>query len=117
MIKKGVDIIDVGINRLEDDSKKGYRIVGDVDYDDIINKVNSITPVPGGVGPMTITMLLSNTVLGEKNYLKKLKLIVGISSLGNKLLFSTKFIPAFFAHLMNDKYSTKYWSENPWVVS
>ena len=56
MIKNGVDIIDVGINRLEDGSKKGYRIVGDVDYDDIIDKVNSITPVPGGVGPMTITM-------------------------------------------------------------
>ena len=70
MIKNGVDIIDVGINRLEDGSKKGYRIVGDVDYDDIIDKVNSITPVPGGVGPMTITMLLSNTVLAAeiKNY-------------------------------------------------
>ena len=71
MIKNGVDIIDVGINRLEDDSKKGYRIVGDVDYDDIIDKVNSITPVPGGVGPMTITMLLSNTVLAAERKLLK----------------------------------------------
>ena len=69
MIKDGVDIIDVGINRLEDGSKKGYRIVGDVDYDDIIDKVNSITPVPGGVGPMTITMLLSNTVLAAERKL------------------------------------------------
>ena len=69
MIKNGVDIIDVGINRLEDGSKKGYRIVGDVDYDDIIDKVNSITPVPGGVGPMTITMLLSNTVLAAERKL------------------------------------------------
>jgi len=71
MIKNGVDIIDVGINRLEDGSKKGYKIVGDVDYDDIIDKVNSITPVPGGVGPMTITMLLSNTVLAAERKLIK----------------------------------------------
>ena len=71
MIKNGVDIIDVGINRLEDDSKKGYRIVGDVDYDDIIDKVKSITPVPGGVGPMTITMLLNNTVLAAERKLLK----------------------------------------------
>lgn len=71
MIKNGVDIIDVGINRLEDGSKKGYKIVGDVDYDDIIDKVNSITPVPGGVGPMTITMLLSNTVLATERKLIK----------------------------------------------
>tara|TARA_Y100000768_G_C23830290_1_gene611008 strand:- start:41 stop:928 length:888 start_codon:yes stop_codon:yes gene_type:complete len=71
MIKNGVDIIDVGINRLDDDSKKGYRIVGDVDYDDIVKKVNSITPVPGGVGPMTITMLLSNTVLAAERKLLK----------------------------------------------
>ncbi|MBI72598.1 MAG: bifunctional 5,10-methylene-tetrahydrofolate dehydrogenase/5,10-methylene-tetrahydrofolate cyclohydrolase [Candidatus Marinimicrobia bacterium] len=71
MVKNGVDIIDVGINRLKDDSKKGYRIVGDVDYEDIIGKVNSITPVPGGVGPMTITMLLSNTVLAAERKLLK----------------------------------------------
>jgi methylenetetrahydrofolate dehydrogenase (NADP+)/methenyltetrahydrofolate cyclohydrolase len=62
MIKEGVDILDVGINRVKDDSKKGYKIVGDVDCDNVIGIANSITPVPGGVGPMTITMLLKNTV-------------------------------------------------------
>ena len=66
MIKENVDIIDVGINRVDDDSEKGYKIVGDVDYDDVISKVNSITPVPGGVGPMTITMLLNNTVMAAE---------------------------------------------------
>ena len=66
MIKENVDIIDVGINRIDDDSEKGYKIVGDVDYDDVIDKVNSITPVPGGVGPMTITMLLNNTIVAAE---------------------------------------------------
>ena len=69
MVKDNVDIIDVGINRVEDDSDKGYRIVGDVDYDNIIHKANSITPVPGGVGPMTITMLLKNTVIAAERTL------------------------------------------------
>jgi len=67
MIKPGVDIIDVGINRIADNSKKGYKIVGDVDFNDVIGKANSITPVPGGVGLMTITMLLYNTVKSAKN--------------------------------------------------
>ena len=67
MIKEGVDIIDVGINRVPDNSKKGYKIVGDVDFNDVIGKANSITPVPGGVGLMTITMLLYNTVKSAKN--------------------------------------------------
>jgi len=63
MIKEGVHIIDVGINRIIDSSfEKGYRIVGDVDYDSVVNSVSSITPVPGGVGPMTISMLLKNTI-------------------------------------------------------
>tara|TARA_B100000579_G_scaffold435763_1_gene459856 strand:- start:7360 stop:8238 length:879 start_codon:yes stop_codon:yes gene_type:complete len=66
MIKNDVNIIDVGINRVDDDCDKGYKIVGDVDYDDVFNKASSITPVPGGVGPMTITMLLSNTVLAAE---------------------------------------------------
>ena len=66
MIKDNVDIIDIGINRIEDNSEKGYKIVGDVDYDDVIGKVNSITPVPGGVGPMTITMLLNNTIIAAE---------------------------------------------------
>ena len=63
MIKEGSVIIDVGINRIKDEStKKGYRIVGDVDFEGVKNKVSAITPVPGGVGPMTITMLMQNTL-------------------------------------------------------
>ena len=62
-IKYGVVIIDIGINRIEDKTlKKGYKIVGDVDFNDVIDKVSLITPVPGGVGPMTIAMLLEQTV-------------------------------------------------------
>ena len=67
MIKEGVDIIDIGINRIR--SKKtssGYKIVGDVDADSVDGKANSLTPVPGGVGPMTITMLLHNTIIATK---------------------------------------------------
>lgn len=67
MIKDGVVIIDVGINRIEDASKdKGYKIVGDVDYNSVFEKASYITPVPGGVGPMTIAMLLSNTIIAYK---------------------------------------------------
>ena len=63
MIKPGSIIIDVGICRVEDDnSLKGYRIVGDVDFESVYDKVSLITPVPGGVGPMTISMLLKNTL-------------------------------------------------------
>ena len=63
MIKEGCVIIDVGINRVKDEStKRGYRLVGDVDFEDVKNKVSAITPVPGGVGPMTITMLMKNTL-------------------------------------------------------
>ena len=62
MIKVGADIIDVGINRVDDDSEKGYKLLGDVDINSVMGKANSITPVPGGVGPMTITMLLVNTI-------------------------------------------------------
>jgi len=63
MIKKGASIIDVGITRVEDSSSpKGYRIVGDVDFKSVSNTVDYITPVPGGVGPMTISMLLKNTL-------------------------------------------------------
>ncbi|MBC8323792.1 MAG: bifunctional methylenetetrahydrofolate dehydrogenase/methenyltetrahydrofolate cyclohydrolase FolD [Candidatus Marinimicrobia bacterium] len=61
-IKEGAVIIDVGINRVEDDSEKGYRLVGDVYFDSVNEKVSAITPVPGGVGPMTIAMLVENTV-------------------------------------------------------
>ena len=63
MVKDGVVVIDVGVNRVEDATKKrGYRLVGDVDFEAIKEKASFITPVPGGVGPMTITMLLYNTV-------------------------------------------------------
>ena len=68
MVKEGAIIIDVGISRVKDDSsKKGYKIVGDVDFKNVSKKASYITPVPGGVGPMTIAMLLSNTLLACKN--------------------------------------------------
>jgi methylenetetrahydrofolate dehydrogenase (NADP+)/methenyltetrahydrofolate cyclohydrolase len=63
MVKDGVVVIDVGVNRVDDPSaKRGYRLVGDVDFDRVKEKASAITPVPGGVGPMTITMLLYNTI-------------------------------------------------------
>jgi len=71
MVKEGVVVIDVGVNRIEDASKpKGTRLVGDVKFDEVSEKAAAITPVPGGVGPMTITMLLYNTVQSAKNTLK-----------------------------------------------
>ena len=66
MIKEGATVIDVGITRVEDDSEKGYKIVGDVDYENVSKKSSFITPVPGGVGPMTIAMLLKNTLQAYK---------------------------------------------------
>ena len=66
MIKEGATVIDVGITRVEDDSQKGYKIVGDVDYENVSKKSSFITPVPGGVGPMTIAMLLKNTLQAYK---------------------------------------------------
>jgi methylenetetrahydrofolate dehydrogenase (NADP+)/methenyltetrahydrofolate cyclohydrolase len=67
MVKEGVVVIDVGVNRVEDATKKkGYRLVGDVDFEAVKEKASFITPVPGGVGPMTITMLLFNTVESAK---------------------------------------------------
>jgi methylenetetrahydrofolate dehydrogenase (NADP+)/methenyltetrahydrofolate cyclohydrolase len=63
MIKDGAVVIDVGVNRIEDKTReKGFRLVGDVDFEPIKEKASAITPVPGGVGPMTVTMLLKNTV-------------------------------------------------------
>ena len=63
MIKTGCAVIDVGINRIPDSSKKsGFRLVGDVDFEQVAPKTSHITPVPGGVGPMTVAMLMSNTV-------------------------------------------------------
>jgi methylenetetrahydrofolate dehydrogenase (NADP+) / methenyltetrahydrofolate cyclohydrolase len=67
MVSEGTVVIDVGINRIEDSSRKsGYRLVGDVDYDLVAEKVAKITPVPGGVGPMTIAMLMYNTLKSFK---------------------------------------------------
>ena len=63
MVKEGAVVIDVGMNQLEDTSRKqGYRLVGDVDFETVAEKAEAITPVPGGVGPMTIAMLLVNTL-------------------------------------------------------
>jgi len=67
MVKEGVVIIDVGITRVPDDTKKrGYRLAGDVDFKSVSKKASYITPVPGGVGPMTIAMLLKNTLLARE---------------------------------------------------
>ena len=62
-VREGAVVIDVGINRVDDaGSERGYRLVGDVDFDSVVKKAGAITPVPGGVGPMTIAMLMANTV-------------------------------------------------------
>lgn len=67
MVRDGAVVIDVGINRIEDKtSEKGYHLVGDVDFDAVMPKASLITPVPGGVGPMTIAMLMHNTVRAAK---------------------------------------------------
>jgi len=69
MVKEGVVVVDVGINRIEDkSSSKGYKIVGDVDFDEVASKCSYITPVPGGVGLMTRAMLLKNTFKAYKIY-------------------------------------------------
>jgi methylenetetrahydrofolate dehydrogenase (NADP+)/methenyltetrahydrofolate cyclohydrolase len=64
MVREGAVVIDVGVNRVEDPSKKsGFRLVGDTDFDALVEVAEAITPVPGGVGPMTVTMLMWNTVV------------------------------------------------------
>src|SRR5213592_1154913 len=71
MIKPGAVVIDVGVNRVPDPTtKKGYRLVGDVQFEDAKHVAGAITPVPGGVGPMTITMLLYNTVQAARQWAK-----------------------------------------------
>ena len=71
MVKDGAVVIDVGVNRVEDATKKrGYRLAGDVDFEAVKEKASLITPVPGGVGPMTITMLLYNTVQSAEKTLQ-----------------------------------------------
>ncbi|MBN2510693.1 MAG: bifunctional methylenetetrahydrofolate dehydrogenase/methenyltetrahydrofolate cyclohydrolase FolD [Spirochaetales bacterium] len=72
MVAEGAVVIDVGVNRVDDPTKKrGYRLVGDVDFDQVAPKTSFITPVPGGVGPMTITMLMSNTVESAERSIKE----------------------------------------------
>lgn len=68
MVRDGATVIDVGINRVDDPAKpRGYRLVGDVMYDEVSEKAGAITPVPGGVGPMTVTMLLYNTLQSARS--------------------------------------------------
>ena len=72
MAKDGAVIIDVGVNRIPDSSKKsGFRLIGDCDFDDLKEKASFITPVPGGIGPMTIAMLMQNTLESAQNRLNK----------------------------------------------
>jgi methylenetetrahydrofolate dehydrogenase (NADP+)/methenyltetrahydrofolate cyclohydrolase len=69
-VREGAVVIDVGINRVDDKTnERGYRLVGDVAFDEVSQKVKAITPVPGGVGPMTIAMLMSNTVKAARQML------------------------------------------------
>jgi methylenetetrahydrofolate dehydrogenase (NADP+)/methenyltetrahydrofolate cyclohydrolase len=70
MIKKDAILIDVGINRINDNSEKGYKLCGDVFWDEVTKKAKAVTPVPGGVGPMTIAMLVENTIEAAENTLK-----------------------------------------------
>lgn len=73
-LKPGAVVIDIGTNHIPDESKKsGKRLVGDVDYDSAIEVASHVTPVPGGVGPMTVAMLLSNVVEAATNYFERQK--------------------------------------------
>ena len=73
-VREGAVVIDVGINRVKDAaSGRGYRLVGDVAFDEVSKKANAITPVPGGVGPMTIAMLMTNTVKAARQSLSRLQ--------------------------------------------
>jgi methylenetetrahydrofolate dehydrogenase (NADP+)/methenyltetrahydrofolate cyclohydrolase len=72
MVKPGAVVVDVGMNRVDDPaSPKGYRLVGDVDFEAVRAVASLITPVPGGVGPMTIAMLLENTLLSATRFAEK----------------------------------------------
>ncbi len=66
MVKEGAVVVDVGINRIDADNEKGYKLVGDVAFDEVAQKCSYITPVPGGVGPMTIAYLLNNTMIAAR---------------------------------------------------
>jgi methylenetetrahydrofolate dehydrogenase (NADP+)/methenyltetrahydrofolate cyclohydrolase len=74
MVKEGAVVIDVGMNRVEDATKeKGYRLTGDVAYEEVKDRCSAITPVPGGVGLMTIAMLMKNTVQAAEDHVKMKK--------------------------------------------
>jgi methylenetetrahydrofolate dehydrogenase (NADP+)/methenyltetrahydrofolate cyclohydrolase len=78
MVRPGAVVIDVGVNRIPDASRKsGMRLVGDADYDGLLGRASAITPVPGGVGPMTITMLLQNTVESAERHCAAGKAVAG----------------------------------------
>jgi methylenetetrahydrofolate dehydrogenase (NADP+)/methenyltetrahydrofolate cyclohydrolase len=71
MVKQGAVVIDVGINRIDDPSSdKGYKLVGDVDFEPVSKVASAVTPVPGGVGPMTVAMLMVNTIKAARMLLK-----------------------------------------------
>jgi methylenetetrahydrofolate dehydrogenase (NADP+)/methenyltetrahydrofolate cyclohydrolase len=83
MIRPGAVVIDVGMNRVSDPStRSGYRLVGDVEFETASEVASLITPVPGGVGPMTIAMLLSNTVLSARRFAERLEPTVGVQAQG-----------------------------------
>ena len=69
-LKKDAIVIDIGINQIEDSSKKsGHRLVGDVDFDNVKEHISAITPVPGGIGPLTVAMLMKNIIMNtQRNY-------------------------------------------------
>ncbi|MGH0167239.1 UNVERIFIED_CONTAM: hypothetical protein FKN15_051920 [Acipenser sinensis] len=71
MIKEGAAVIDVGINRVQDPVTGKPKLVGDVDFEGVKRKASFITPVPGGVGPMTVAMLMKNTIIAAKKLLPK----------------------------------------------
>jgi methylenetetrahydrofolate dehydrogenase (NADP+)/methenyltetrahydrofolate cyclohydrolase len=72
MVKEGAVVIDVGINRVESAAtKSGYKLVGDVDFEEVKDKCSAITPVPRGVGPMTIALLMQNTLKAAKNHFER----------------------------------------------
>jgi methylenetetrahydrofolate dehydrogenase (NADP+)/methenyltetrahydrofolate cyclohydrolase len=72
MIREGTVVIDVGVNRVDDATRKrGYRLVGDADFEAVKEKASFITPVPGGVGPMTVTMLLANVLRSAQQYRRR----------------------------------------------
>jgi methylenetetrahydrofolate dehydrogenase (NADP+)/methenyltetrahydrofolate cyclohydrolase len=73
MVKDGVVVIDVGITRVPDETKEKGYVTGDVDFENVSKKASFITPVPGGVGPMTIAMLLKNTLLAREMKMLKLE--------------------------------------------